>query len=203
MRWIPRRKSACVLRDQPPRALLHLLNVLPTIAISLVCFLPVSTYCFLHLRWWQLAALIAASLLVYALPQARLACLQLSSTRAAYRRLGVHLLNHVVQHGTLVARSLRLLYPAYRRVRSRADASKLRLSTYNAERFHWALLIFFLLCSADAALHRRLGWLLLILLTNVLYNLYPIWLQQYLRLRLDRCAGRATSSDTATLGVTQ
>ena len=190
---VQRRKLASVLRDQPPRALLHLLNVLPTIAISFICFLPVSTYCFLHLLWWQLAFFIAVSLLIYALPQARLASLQLGTTRAAYRRLGVHLLNYVVQHGTLVARFLRLLYPAYRRVRSRADTGMLRRVTYTAERFHWALLIFFLLCSADAALHWRLGWLLLILLTNVFYNLYPIWFQQYLRLRLDRCAGRATS----------
>ncbi len=116
MTWLQRGKSASVLRDQPPRALLHLLNVLPTIAISLICFLPVSTYCFLHLHWWQLTAFITTSLLTYALPQSRLVYLQLSSMCAAYRRLGVPLLNHVVQHGTLVARSLRLLYPAYRRV---------------------------------------------------------------------------------------
>ena len=188
-----RRNSSSVSRDQPPRALLHLFNVLPTIAISLICFLPVSTYCFLHLRCWQLTAFGAVSLLIYTMPQARLASLQLSSTRRAYRGLGVHLLNHVVQHGTLVARSLRLLYPAYRRVSSRAGANMLRQSTYAAERFHWALLIFFLLCSTEAVLHGRLGWMSLILLTNVLYNLYPIWLQQYIRLRLDGCAEPAAS----------
>jgi hypothetical protein len=33
---------------------------------------------------------------------------------------------------------------------------------------------------------REVGWAVVLILLNIGYNLYPIWLQQYLRVRLQR-----------------
>ena len=55
--------------------------------------------------------------------------------------------------------------------------------SYHMERFHGVLLLFFALVSLYALAHGYSGWAALLVLLNVGYNLYPMWLQQYLRLR--------------------
>jgi len=93
--------------------------------------------------------------------------LELSSTVTAYRKLGVHWVNHFVQHGTLINRLLRRRHPEYRRMRSRAGMQYLVQRTYVQERFHWTALLFFLLSSLYGITHGFLGWALLIAITNV------------------------------------
>ncbi|MGI4870123.1 MAG: hypothetical protein ACRYFX_02975 [Janthinobacterium lividum] len=110
--------------------------------------------------------------------------LQLSSGVAAYQRLRVPALNRFTQSGTLVNALVRRRYPQYRVLPGRAAVAKLVRTTYQQERFHWAGLVFFLLLSIYAAAHGHPGWALGLALANVGYNLYPIWLQQYLRVRL-------------------
>ena len=48
------------------------------------------------------------------------------------------------------------------------------------------MLLFFLLASLYGITHGQPGWSLLITIINVVFNLYPIWLQQYIRVRLNR-----------------
>lgn len=173
----------------PSPALVGFCNAVPSVLWSLLCFLPVSTFCTLYIHPLRLFAFGAVSLLVYAVPTSQFRHVELSARPDRYRRLGIPLVNRWVQHGTIVNGLLRRVYPGYVRLRSRTQVSFLKRSTYKAERFHWATFLFFLLCSVSAAAGRHPGWALLILLTNALYNLYPIWLQQYLRLRLRRVSG--------------
>ena len=58
--------------------------------------------------------------------------------------------------------------------------------TWTRERFHTALLVFFLTCALAAFQQRLWRWGLLLMLLNVVYNFYPVLLQQYLRLRFLR-----------------
>ena len=152
---------------------------------SLLAFAPVSIFCyrFMGRRW--LWAFVAGSLIAFIVPASVLTYLQLSSTVMTYRKLRVHWVNHFVQHGTLINNLLRQRYPD-RRMRPRAWTTNLLESTYVQERFHWTVLLFFLLSSLYAIAHGYHGWALLITIINVLYNLYPIWLQQYIRVRLNR-----------------
>jgi len=94
--------------------------------------------------------------------------------------------NHFVQHGTLINNLLRQKYPEYGRMRYRTGTASLMQSTYIQERFHWTVLLFFLLASLYGITHGQLRWALLITIINVVFNLYPIWLQQYIRVRLNR-----------------
>jgi hypothetical protein len=110
--------------------------------------------------------------------------LQLSARLAVYRKLRVPALNHLTQHGTLVNRLLRHHYPQYQYLPPRADLVKVVRTTYHMERFHWVMLVYFLLTTSYAVALGHWGWAGLLTLLNVGYNLYPIWLQQYLRLRL-------------------
>jgi hypothetical protein len=136
-------------------------------------------------RAW-LWAFVVASVLAMMVPAAILRYLELSSTIKTYRKLGVHWVNHFVQHGTLINHLLRRTYPEHRRMLSRTRTTYLLQSTYVQERFHWAALLFFLLTSLYGITHGYPGWALPITITNVVYNLYPIWLQQYIRVRMNR-----------------
>ena len=71
-------------------------------------------------------------------------------------------------------------------MRYRTRTASLMQRTYIQERFHWAVLLFFLLASLYGIAYGQLGWALLITVINVAFNLYPIWLQQYIRVRLNR-----------------
>lgn len=170
----------------PSAALLAFCNAVPNVFWSVAGFLPISIFCYQYVARPWLYGLLAASLLVYAVPVAWFRYWQLSSGPARYRRLGVPLVNELTQHGGLVNGWLRRRYPHYRHVRGRASLRALVSTSYQQERFHLALLLFFGFISLYAAAWGYADWALLILATNVGYNLYPIWLQQYLRVRLPR-----------------
>ena len=153
---------------------------------SLLAFAPVSIFCFRFMEPALLWTFVAASAVGFIMPASTLRYLELGSTVTIYRRLGVHWVNHFVQHGTLVNRWVRRSYPGYQPMQFRTRIPHLLQSTYVQERFHWMVLVFFILSSLYAVADGHPVWALLITIMNVVYNLYPIWLQQYIRVRLNR-----------------
>lgn len=177
---LPTRKNPAV----PSPQLLAVANAVPNVLWSALALTPIGVYCYqLMARPW-LYGFLGVSLLAYAVPTAWFGYWQLSRRPARYRQLGVALLNRVTQHGDFVNRLIRWRYPTYRHLPSRAALARLVRTTYHQERFHLVLFLFFLLTSAYAAVQGQAGWCGLLLLTNVGYNVYPMWLQQYLRVRV-------------------
>jgi hypothetical protein len=169
-----------------PRVLTSVYNAAANVFWSVLAFAPVSVFCYRFMGRPWLSAFVVVSLLPLMVPTSTLRFLELSSTVRTYRKLGVHWVNHFVQHGTLINNLLRQKYPEHGRMRYRTRTASLMQSTYIQERFHWAVLLFFLLASLYGNAHGQLGWALLITIINVVFNLYPIWLQQYIRVRLNR-----------------
>jgi hypothetical protein len=170
----------------PSPALLALVNALPNVFWSVLSLGPLAAYSYQFVaRPWLYGGL-AACLLAYVVPTSWLGHWQLSRTPGIYRKLGVASVNRVTQNGTLVHWFIRRRYPHYRHVPSRAALAGLVRTTYQYERFHVALFLFFLLVGGYAVGHGQLGWAVLLTLTNVGYNVYPVWLQQYIRVRLGR-----------------
>lgn len=181
----------------PSAAVIGWYNAVPSVLWSVLAFGPLAGYCYWHVERPWLYGFGAASLLAYAWPAAWLRRLQLSTGVAAYERLRVPGVSRVTQNGALVGSLLRRRYPQYRGLVGRGAVAKLLSTTYQQERFHWAALIFFLLASGHAGATCHLGWALGLTLLNVGYNLYPIWLQQYLRLRLSRLEYRGRAGPAA------
>jgi hypothetical protein len=177
--WPTPKKSAL-----PSPAMLAFYNAVPSVFWSVVHLVPLSLFCYQHLPRPWLYGSIGVSLLVYAIPKAWFRHWQLSVWPVAYQRLGVPVAGHLAQHGSLVNKLVRRHYPQYRRARGRQSVAGLLSNTYHMERFHVAALLFFLLCSIAAATQGHWGWAVGLVVLNISYNLYPIWLQQYLRLRL-------------------
>lgn len=168
----------------PSPTVLAVYNAVPSIFWSVVHWVPLTLFCYQHLAQPWLYGFVGLSLLAYALPRAWFRYWQLSRQPARYQRLGVALVGRFTQHGSLVNRLIRRQYPAYRRAGGRQSVARLVGNSYHMERFHVAGLVFFLLCSIAAATLGHWGWAAGLLGLNISYNLYPIWLQQYLRVRV-------------------
>ena len=159
-----------------------LFHAAPSVLWTVVFVCPVYLFCVRHLSPGCVYGFAAAGALAMALPSAALQRLALSSDLAAYRRLRVPLLLRLTQDAAWIRRVSRDLEPRIRRDR-KIVAGILR-DTWMRERFHLGAFLFTSLCSLAAISHAQPLWFLSLILVNVLYNLYPIWLQQYLRLRL-------------------
>lgn len=168
----------------PSPRLLGFYNAVPNLLWSALSLTPLTIYCYQHVARPWLYGFILVSLLVYGVPFSQFRRLQLSASLARYRKLGVPKLNQFTQHGTLINRLIQRAYPQYRHVRTRAALASFWRTTYYQEQFHLVLFVFFLLVGAYAVGYGQVGWAALLCLINLGYNLYPMWLQQYLRLRL-------------------
>ena len=171
-------------RPGPSAATVAFYNAVPNVLWSVLAFGPLVVCCYRYVERPWLWGFVAVSLSAYAWPTTWLRRLQVATSAAAYRRLGVPVVGRFAQQGALVNGLLRRRYPHYRVLAGPRDIRKLLSSTYQQERFHWAGLVGFLLVSLYAGAKGQWGWALGLSVANVGYNLYPIWLQQYLRVRL-------------------
>lgn len=181
---VPARNAA------PSAGLLAFYNAVPSVVWSVLALGPLTVFCYQHMARPWLVGLVGLSLLAYAVPRAWFRYWQLSGAPVVYRRLGVSVVNGLAQDGALVNAVVRRRYPHYRRVHSRRSVVALVANSYHMERFHVAALLFFGFASGYAAVQSQWGWAAALTLLNIGYNLYPIWLQQYLRLRLAAAAAR-------------
>ena len=108
-----------------PRVLTSVYNTIANVFWSLLAFAPVSVFCYRFMGRPWLLTFVVVSLLPLMLPTSTLSFLELSSTVRTYRNLGVHWVNHFVQHGTLINNLLRHKDPEYKHMRYRTRAAGL------------------------------------------------------------------------------
>ncbi|PUZ22469.1 hypothetical protein GA0116948_10965 [Chitinophaga costaii] len=169
-----------------PQWLAALYNTLPYLIWSAMHLVPAFYYYdhFMLPSWlWVILPLWG---LPYTLRPAVMDFVSLSKRPEWYHRLGVDVIQDYVQHGGMVNRLIRRRYPAYRIVYDKATVRKQLSASYMFERFHLGMLLLFGALSVHAVSGRCWKWALLLLLSNGMYNVYPILLQQFIRLRLKR-----------------
>lgn len=160
-------------------------NTVPNILWSILNFLPVSILCYRFVELKLLLIFISISFLTVFLPSTFFHKLQLSTSVSWYKKLGVHWINKFTQNGEIINRMVRKKFPEYRVVSGRkVSINKLIGQTYMFEKFHFLLFTFFTLITALAITKSKPDWALLITMTNLIYNVYPCLLQQYIRLKL-------------------
>ncbi|ETZ22356.1 hypothetical protein [Pedobacter sp. V48] len=129
---------------------------------------------------------VVISVLIYVIPNQWLRKLAISNDKKMYERIGVKLLLYVVQNGTLVNRIQRKYYKKPGIIRNRKQAQDYLKTILMQEKFHYCCFTLFLLSAVSAFSTQKPGIGLLIMLCNILYNVYPILLQQYNRLRIQK-----------------
>lgn len=117
---------------------------------------------------------------------------QLSRNTKFYERLGVRFIRKFVQYGDFANRLARKSYPAHPVIRRTANPKGYLSTIMMYERYHFICLIFFLLTSIIAMLQGRYSVALLIMISNMIYNVCPILLQQFNRIRVLRCYNQKT-----------
>lgn len=138
--------------------------------------------------WFYL--FIVLSIIPAFLPQRFFYRIQLSDSTKLYERLGLRFIRKFVQHGDFANRHARKNNPAYYGMLKSVEPKKYLSTIMMYERYHFICLIFFLLTCGMAMIQERYLMALLILISNVVYNVFPILLQQYNRIRVLRCANR-------------
>nr|WP_068890368.1 hypothetical protein [Pedobacter panaciterrae] len=129
---------------------------------------------------------VVLSILIYAIPNRWLRTLTLSNDKKTFERIGVKLLLYFVQNGTLANRIQRKYYKKSGIIHNRKQAQDYLKTIVMQERFHYCCLVLFFLSTVSAFSTGKPGIGMLIMLCNILYNVYPILLQQYNRLRIHR-----------------
>lgn len=168
-----------------------LLNQLINISWTTVAFAPVLVYYSGGYVPRVLYIFLAVSLASGLLPARIFDLLQLSSDPQFYRRIGVLKIRNFVQDGDLINRSIRQELPGHRIIRNKSSLSKYMKTIDMYERFHFICLIFFLLTALLAFRDTRYYLGIIITAGNFLYNVCPILLQQYNKLKVSKLIGKS------------
>lgn len=166
-------------------------NMVPNLLWTIIHLAPVTVFVFNVMMPLWVYVLLGIGLLASLLPASVYKRIQLGAQVAIYRRIGIIWVRRFSQDGDVINRLLRKRFPGYKVIREPSGVRKYILRANMNERFHCGLFLFMLGAMVYALVQLSFGWALAIAVSNVLYNLYPMFLQQYNRLRLyDICRRR-------------
>lgn len=125
------------------------------------------------------------------IPNSFVDSMRIGRTTALYKKIGVDFINKVTQNGSMINKLIRKKHPGYKVVSSdRRSFIRLIKQSYFFEKFHWVLFVFFTLTTIYALHENYMTWVLILFVTNLIYNVYPSLLQQYIRLKLEAVSKR-------------
>ncbi|QQL49270.1 glycosyl-4,4'-diaponeurosporenoate acyltransferase CrtO family protein [Mucilaginibacter ginkgonis] len=177
--------------DRKVRRIRSWYNALFTVGWSVLCLYPVGMFSWQFLKPTMLYCFIGACIICFFLPGKFIDKLSLSSRASFYKKLKVDWVNALTQNGSVVNRRIKTIRPNYQSVKPGTKAIKrLIAQTYMFEKFHLGLSIYFFLLAVYAGCHGLWFWAVTLLVANIIYNVLPNLLQQYIRLRLTKVADR-------------
>lgn len=164
-------------------------NQLVNLLWSCLCLGPLLYYCYNNMTPSWLYGFLIISFIPFLLPNVFFDQIQLSASAGFYSKLGTRIVRKYTQDGDVINHWLQLKYPNYSPAQRGSLQEHVRRSYMN-EKFHTGCFLFFLLSSLYAFHQGNWVWGVSILISNVIYNVYPILLQQYNRIRLTQLIKR-------------
>lgn len=161
-------------------------NTIPNLFWSVLCLVPIMMFCYqlMQVKWFSV--FLAISIFSLFLPNTFFDKMQLANTTTIYKKLGVHRVNKFVQNGDIINSRIRKETPDFKVISlNRLSVKKLLQQTYIFEKFHFMLFMFFILAMLYALIKQYYVWTFILLFTNLLYNVYPNLLQQYIRVKTE------------------
>lgn len=163
----------------------ELYNMIPNLLWSLISLVPVAWFCYNFLPQKLLYIFLGISLIGYFLPASFYNSIQIKNFKFL-KRTGVTVAQRYAQNGTIINRIIRKKFPEYKPAYDSSALKKQYNKTYEFEKFHFVALLFFLFITVFAFIKSYYLWALVFIATNIIYNVYPILLQHYTRLRITR-----------------
>ena len=152
---------------------------------TVVCFAPVLAYWINVNRSPLFYFFLIVSMISGFLPAGFFQSIQLSQSSGFYEKAGVRWVRKFVQNGDFVKRITRKEEEKEQRVIKDRKAIEKYLKTIAMyERYHFVCLVFFLLTTSHSAFHKAFIYSAVIFACNLFYNILPILLQQYNRIRI-------------------
>ena len=183
------------------RNLVATYNMIVNLFWSVINLVPVSVFCYRYLSLKLFLVFLIVSFLTVFLPNAFFDRIQLGATGSFYKSIGINFINQFAQNGEIINKLVRRKYPNYKMVSgNRQSIRRLVNQTYMFEKFHFMMFLFFMFITLYAAIKRYWWWALVIFITNVIYNIYPNLLQQYIRVKLRSYARTEKIEPHRTLG---
>jgi hypothetical protein len=156
---------------------------------SILNFSPIGYFWFVGMTPYWFYTFLAVSVVTGFLPDSFFTMIRVGHTTSRYNKLGIRLVKRYTQDGDVVNALIRKRFPDYTPIRAMSVPQHLSKSSVN-ERFHFMCLVFFLLTTLYALVNGLWWWALIISLNNLFFNVYPIMLQQYNRLRFEQLQKR-------------
>lgn len=171
--------------DKKIKKLLARYNMVPNLVWTILHFTPVCLFWYKEESLLPLYFFIPSSFIPIFFKKKFLDSLRLAKDPGIYKKLGVATMLHITQNGVIINKLIKRKYPQYKMVRhANASIATLLHTSYLFEKFHWICLLFFVETMLYALTVNGLVWACCIFLLNITYNVYPILLQQYIRLKL-------------------
>ena len=158
---------------------IQIYNLIINLFWTTVCCVPVVSLWYLYYHPAILYVSLAVSLLPILVPAKYFSILQVSRSRRFYESLSIKSLQSLTQDGKLVST---LAKTTNQHTRAAHKNYKSKIAMY--EKFHMFCLAFFLASFVYAIYQQAFLISLLIFMSNIIYNVIPILIQQYNKLRL-------------------
>ncbi len=162
-----------------------MLNQIINFFWTALCFSPVFWF------WFQegidniyFYVFLGVALFFGALPEKILNKFTLSADKKVYEKYGIKFIRKFVQNGDIVNSHSKT--PGATAIKDKAQERKYLKTIAMYERYHWICLIFFLVTSIYGFFNGHLLFGFSISIANLLYNLIPIFLQQYNKIRIKK-----------------
>ena len=150
-----------------------------------ISFLPVLWYWSSFRVNAELFFILALSMIPAFFPENWLQKMQISKSRKFYERAGVNFIKKFVQDGDIVHGSAKKK-TGNLVVHNRNKAYRYLKTISMYERYHLVAFDFFFLSSVHALFNSQYLLSFLIFLANIIYNVFPLLLQQYNKMRIHR-----------------
>lgn len=159
--------------------------MIPNLVWTALFLLPIAKFCHAYIAPATVYLLLGLSFIPVFFPNAFFDSIQLSRNALFYKRIGVKYINAFAQNGSLLNNFLKRKYPGFKVVSgTRASIRRQYYQTYFFEKFHFSLFVFFTIITVYAGIQGRFYWVVILVVSNLLYNIYPNLLQQYIRVKL-------------------
>jgi hypothetical protein len=166
-------------------------NMIPNLFWTALLLIPVTVFCYSWMEPKLFWIFFTISMLAILLPPSFFDIIQLSNTATFYKRIGVGFINRFTQNGDIVNKLLRKKYPGYQVVsKEKKSVQQFISQTYVFEKFHFMLFLFFIMIIVYSLAKGYYIWAFVFFVSNIVYNIYPALLQQYLRVRLKKTLER-------------
>jgi Glycosyl-4,4'-diaponeurosporenoate acyltransferase len=170
---------------QKQKRMLAMYNMVPNLVWTALAVSPVFIFCYSLIALNLVLIFLAISMVALFLPDSFFDAIQLSKNVSVYEKFGVPAVNKLAQNGSLVNALMRKKFPGYKGIRfQRSSVRRLIRQTYFFEKFHFMCLVFYCLITGYAITKHLWLWAIIITVANILYNVYPNLLQQYIRVKL-------------------